>query len=69
MKIVPHPTIFLNKAGESEREQAIAELIAIASSNPGGCFNVCAFWFRQTRVPAVRAALEEYFEAVIAGDR
>lgn len=62
MKVIAHPCIFLNKASVRDRKRAKRELKAIMDSNPGGFFNAYTFWYRQTRVPAVRAALEKYFK-------
>ncbi|MEW6523648.1 MAG: hypothetical protein AB1445_08795 [Bacillota bacterium] len=69
MHILPHPTYFLNPLLVGERKKALTEFDAIRKSNPGSFSNLYVFWYRQTRIPAVRAALDEYFKAVIAGDR
>lgn len=66
-KILAHPGVFLQALPAAIRPRALAEFQAIRCSNPGTLFNLLTFWFRQTRYPAVRAALEDWFRAVIRG--
>jgi hypothetical protein len=55
MPILPHPHLFLKNLSETEQQQALSELKAILDSNPGPYFNTLSFWYRQTKVPVVRA--------------
>ncbi|AEG14985.1 hypothetical protein Desku_1402 [Desulfofundulus kuznetsovii DSM 6115] len=68
MKIVPHPVVFLNKAESDDRERAKEELKVIISSEPGSILNLYTFWYRQTRLSSIRAALEEFFQGVATGE-
>ena len=59
MKSIPNLLPFIKSM--KNRKQAIKELNAIYRSNPGTDFNLLTFWYRQTHIPEVRSALEEFF--------
>jgi hypothetical protein len=65
MRIIPQPRIFLKSLPPAERRAALRELRAVAGSGQHlDRFALAAAWFRQTRIPQVRAALERFFEEV-----
>lgn len=65
MFILSHPRIFLKSLPPNERRAAFREYRLIARSGQHlDRLALMGAWFRQTRIPQVRAALERAFREV-----